>query len=437
MHQKLIDEMSIAEYREMTSNELYDWSPKKIEEWIHTSGGIIGQDEAVKAAAMIVYNHYEGRPSVSLFVGPTGSGKTEIWRVLQREYGSQNIVIVDASTLTAEGWKGNNKLSTVFLTMNSDARRNRVILVLDEADKIIEPVYGSSGTNYSEIIQSQLLRLCDHDMLFFGCGDGSGSGKPLSVDCSNVSVVLLGAFSKLYEQKAMSQKRIGFACGQAGHASEALPEITTEDLIAYGMRAELAFKKVQYERGGLFALNDGLVVRAESCGSQVGKKTFKSSVFSQQQTINALQRTRQLAELGSRFVKDNFCFTGIGYRIVELFGDDFVVFYKPVIRLFGKKQSRKIKRVNERLVKMNAELLKHRHVEINNVVPADKVRVAHKLNKRSRAAAAESAAVFAQCAKLKESAIVAGNLGINEDDMRLIHGKKKRLRTRLLKAAHA
>ena len=38
MHQKLIDEMSIAEYREMTSNELYDWSPKKIEEGIHTSG---------------------------------------------------------------------------------------------------------------------------------------------------------------------------------------------------------------------------------------------------------------------------------------------------------------------------------------------------------------------------------------------------------------
>lgn len=90
MHQKLIDEMSIADYRTIASGEMYDWSPKEIEEWIHTGGGIIGQDAAVKAAAMTVYNHYEGRPSVSLFIGPTGSGKTEIWRALQREYGAQH-----------------------------------------------------------------------------------------------------------------------------------------------------------------------------------------------------------------------------------------------------------------------------------------------------------------------------------------------------------
>lgn len=327
MHQKLIDEMSIAEYREMTSNELYDWSPKKIEEWIHTSGGIIGQDEAVKAAAMIVYNHYEGRPSVSLFVGPTGSGKTEIWRVLQREYGSQNIVIVDASTLTAEGWKGNNKLSTVFLTMNSDARRNRVILVLDEADKIIEPVYGSSGTNYSEIIQSQLLRLCDHDMLFFGCGDGSGSVKPLSVDCSNVSVVLLGAFSKLYEQKAMSQKRIGFACGQAGHASEALPEITTEDLIAYGMRAELAGRINRIVCLHPLSVRD--MVRIGQAETERLSAILRRPVKISPDALILLGRMAQREGLGARWVKSR-----IGQIIDTLIYDDpnapeYVVEYEP------------------------------------------------------------------------------------------------------------
>lgn len=240
MHKKLIDEMSIADYHAMAKSDMYDWSPKKIEEWIHTSGGIMGQDEAVKAAAMILYNHYEGRPSVSLFIGPTGSGKTEIWRTLQREYGSQNIAIVDASTLTAEGWKGNNKLSTVFRSMESDARRNRLILVLDEADKIIEPVFGGYGTNHSEIVQNQLLRMCDHDTLFFGCDDGSGSGKPLSVDCSNVSVVMLGAFSKLYDKKTNDRKRLGFDNGQSKSTIQSIPEITIDDLIAFGMRRELA-----------------------------------------------------------------------------------------------------------------------------------------------------------------------------------------------------
>ncbi len=240
MHQKLIDEMSIADYRAMAGGEMYNWSPKEIESWIHTDGGIIGQDAAVKAAAITVYNHYEGRPSVSLFIGLTGSGKTEIWRTLQSDYGAQNIVIADASTLTAEGWKGGNKLSTIFRAMNSDARRKRVILVLDEADKIIEPVYGGSGTNYSEIVQNQLLRMCDHDTLFFGCDDGSGSGKPLIVDCTNVSVVMLGAFSKLYERKAADRKHIGFSFGQAENTQKTPIEITIEDLIAYGMRAELA-----------------------------------------------------------------------------------------------------------------------------------------------------------------------------------------------------
>lgn len=214
-------------------NYIPDGAPKDIERLLHTRGGIIGQNAAVRAASLIVYNHWEGRPSVSLFVGPTGCGKTEIWRAIQKEYTPDNIVIHDASTMTAEGWKGGNKISSIFRDIAPD-RRGNVILVLDEFDKLLEPMYGAGGTNYSDLLQNQLLRLCDHDKLFFGSEDGRERG--ISVNCSGVSVVLLGAFEHLYQKKAQTKKRIGFAQSSTEPEGDITPEISVEDLIGYGMQ---------------------------------------------------------------------------------------------------------------------------------------------------------------------------------------------------------
>lgn len=226
--------LSILEYKQaMADGKIDNWSPKDVEQWLHTGGGIIGQDAACKAAAMIVYNHFERRPSVSLFAGPTGCGKTEIWRALRREYSADNVVIIDASTLTAEGWRGSNKISSIFRSIRPD-RRGHCILVLDEIDKVLEPQYGAQGTNYSDLIQNQLLRLCDHDTLFFGAGDDSSGA--LSVDCAGVSVVMLGAFERLRDRRRQSP--IGFGAHAAGSMQDV--EITIDDIIAYGMRAELA-----------------------------------------------------------------------------------------------------------------------------------------------------------------------------------------------------
>lgn len=43
---------------------------------------IYGQKEALRAAVMLLYNHMQGRKRNILFMGPTGCGKTEIWRYL-------------------------------------------------------------------------------------------------------------------------------------------------------------------------------------------------------------------------------------------------------------------------------------------------------------------------------------------------------------------
>ena len=138
------------------------------------------------------------------------------------------MVIIDASTLTAEGWKGSNKISSIFRSIRPD-RRGRCILVLDEFDKVLEPQYGAQGTNYSDLIQNQLLRLCDHDTLFFGAGDDSDSA--LSVDCAGVSVVMLGAFcAAAVSARRTAQKHIGFGSAPAGDIQA--EEITVDDLIS-------------------------------------------------------------------------------------------------------------------------------------------------------------------------------------------------------------
>ena len=238
MHPEMREKFSTADYMFLTGrNILDDFTPKDIEHWIHNDGGIIGQDKAVKTASLIVHRHFQhGCASVNLFCGPTGCGKTQIWRTLQKEYSDHNIVIRDASTLNAEGWKGNNSISSIFKSMKPDMRE-RVILCLDEADKMLEPQYGSNGTNYSDILQNQLLKLFDHDKLFFGSEDGRG----IEVDTKHVTIVLLGAFQRLLEAKSLDNKAIGFGMDSRRECTYGATEITTDDLLKYTcMREEIA-----------------------------------------------------------------------------------------------------------------------------------------------------------------------------------------------------
>lgn len=181
-----------------------DMAPKELEAFIHDHG-IIGQGEAVKAAALICYRHFVLRnSSVSLFCGPTGSGKTEIWRVLAREF--PQIYIFDSSSLTNEGWKGSNKLSSHFRAMDPRIRE-KSILVWDEFDKLLETKV-SGGMNVSETIQTECLRIFDHDILFYG--PENNGDKPLTVDCKTVSCVLLGAFDNLLKAKSQHHVSVGF-----------------------------------------------------------------------------------------------------------------------------------------------------------------------------------------------------------------------------------
>ena len=238
MHPEMREKFSTADYMYLTGRNILDeFTPKDIEAYFHNEGGIIGQDKAVKTAAILIHRHFQhGCASVTLFCGPTGSGKTQIWRAAQKYLSDHNVVIHDASTLTAIGWKGHNTIDCIFKSMKPDMRE-RCILCLDEADKIFEPQFGSNGTNYSDILQNQLLKLFDHDKLFFGSEEGRG----FTVDCKHVSIVLLGSFQRLLEAKSLDTHSIGFGANPSRTCTYGNTEITTDDLLKFtSIREEIA-----------------------------------------------------------------------------------------------------------------------------------------------------------------------------------------------------
>lgn len=68
-----------------------------------------------------VAKFWHGKKRNVLFAGPTGCGKTEIWRVLSQLY--PNIQIVDGTMLTMEGWSGAFKLRDIFANMSRNRRK--------------------------------------------------------------------------------------------------------------------------------------------------------------------------------------------------------------------------------------------------------------------------------------------------------------------------
>ena len=91
------------------------------------------QDEAKKAAAMLMWKAQNKIKENVMFVGPSGCGKTKIWRCLQKIFPNQ-IVITDASNITSDGWKGDKKWGTL-LNDPIFRKNSHTVLVLDEADK--------------------------------------------------------------------------------------------------------------------------------------------------------------------------------------------------------------------------------------------------------------------------------------------------------------
>lgn len=195
---------------------------------------VYGQKAAKRAASMLLWNHVNGRRQNVVFAGPTGCGKTEIFRQLAQIY--PNIKIHNAPSITGTSWKGNMKVRNLFDGVSGKEQKH-LIIVLDEADKLFE-----GGSGCGQVVQNELLKVLEGDMVHFE-GDKTVQGEQsLDLDTSNISFVFLGSFEMMVHAKSRKPRALGFGAVASGESFDGYNSVfTQEDLVEYAkVRTEIA-----------------------------------------------------------------------------------------------------------------------------------------------------------------------------------------------------
>lgn len=264
---------------------------------------IIGQEEAKKAASLAVYNHFESDgeySSVTLMCGPTGSGKTFIWEILQEEFGPR-IQIFDASTLSAEGsWKGDYKISAIIkdAVMSQRSPRPNMIIVLDEWDKCLEQ-QGGANESYSATLQNSFLRLFDHQPIYLPATEHDKESH--AIDTNRISIVLLGSFEKLRNAMTKAEKHIGFG-NTTTVTRSSYSEITVDDLIAHtAIRPEVAGRINRIVM--LDPLTKDDMLRIEKMHIDQRSKLLSKTIKIDDSKLSEIADKALSMELGARYAK--------------------------------------------------------------------------------------------------------------------------------------
>lgn len=221
---------------------------------------IKGQDEAIDKLAVPFFLHLDSKrkqyisklKAPVLVMGPTGVGKSEMFRIFGKVCDCP-VIRINTSEIVPAAWKGLHITDILAREINNDVTIKDLeyaIIVFHEFDKLThfgQKIVGSNGNDMDTDMMRDIMRLfeTDHSLhLENGFDAQNMSARSYRLPVDNLLIVFDGAFSgidEIIKKRLNIGRSIGYSQTQSNKYDGVNLQrlVTTEDLIQWGYMPEL------------------------------------------------------------------------------------------------------------------------------------------------------------------------------------------------------